>query len=183
MWIRCRHELQQGDSKVEDGVVFGFYDGVALGPQMEVGAGMRNRLSLVLRNDLTELERLAQSVSAWCQANSISSETEFQVNLALNEIVSNVIEYGWKDQGEHRICVGAWRLQNELRVEIVDDATPFNPLEAPEPDVEQPLEERTVGGLGIHLVRQIMDALEYRRRDGKNCLVMKKKLNAASSAL
>ena len=136
---------------------------------------MKSQLSLVLRNETEELERMSEEVSAWCKANEISA-TEFRVNLTLDEIVSNVIRHGWKDGGEHQLDVRIFLLEDELRLEVEDDATPFNPLEAPPPDISSPLEERPIGGLGVHLVRQIMDELAYRRLDGKNLLVMKMKI-------
>ena len=64
----------------------------------------------------------------------------------------------------------------EVRVDVEDDGQPFNPLAAPEADTTKPLEERTIGGLGIHLVRKLMDGLEYQRQEGKNLLLMKKAL-------
>ena len=137
---------------------------------------MESRLSLVLRNHLSELKRMSEAVSDWCRGNNIPSAVEFHVNLALDEIISNVIRYGWKDGGEHQINVRLSRLNDEVRVEIENDATPFNPLTVPAPDLDRPLSERAVGGLGIHLVRQVMDELEYQQLDGKNLLVMKKKL-------
>ena len=140
---------------------------------------MESRLSLVLRNHLSELKRMSEAVSAWCQENSISSAVEFHVTLALDEIISNVIRYGWKDSGEHEFCVRLSLLDDEVTLEIEDDAPPFNPLEVPVPDLDRPLDERPVGGLGIHLVRQVMDRLEYRWLDGKNLLVMKKKVSCA----
>lgn len=136
---------------------------------------MERQLSLVLKNHLSELERMSEAVTAWCKKNTVSATAEFHVNLALDEIVSNVIRYGWKDVGEHQLYVRIFRLKDELRVEVEDDATPFNPLEVPAVDINQPLAERPVGGLGIHLVRQIMDGLEYRRFGRKNLLVMRKK--------
>lgn len=137
---------------------------------------MGNQLSLVLRSKLSELERMAQTVSDWCRENSVSAATEFQIILALDEIVSNVIHHGWKNDGEHQVWVRVARLKDELRMEVEDDAMPFNPLEFPAPNMDQPPEERDAGGLGIHLVRQFMDGLEYQRRDGRNSLVMRKKL-------
>lgn len=136
---------------------------------------MESDLSLVLRNHLSELGRLAEAVSAWCRGNAVSTVAEFHVNLALDEIVSNVIRYGWRDEGEHQLHVRISRQKDELRVEVEDDAMPFNPLEVPAVDTNQPLEKRPIGGLGIHLVRQIMDGLDYQRIDGKNLLVMRKK--------
>ena len=140
---------------------------------------MESRLSLVLRNDLSELERLSQAVAAWCRENSVIADVEYQLNLALDEIVSNVIRHGWKDEGEHQLFVQVSRTESELTVEVEDDAAPFNPLEVPAPDISLPLQDRPIGGLGIHLVRQIMDGLEYRRQDGNNLLVMKKKIAGA----
>jgi serine/threonine-protein kinase RsbW len=136
---------------------------------------MESRLSLVLKNHLSELKRMSEALSAWCRGNAVSAATELEVNLALDEIVSNVICHGWKDDGEHQLHVRISRVEDELRVEVEDDAAPFNPLEVPAPDLDQPLEQRPVGGLGIFLVQQIMDGLEYRRLDGRNLLIMKKK--------
>jgi serine/threonine-protein kinase RsbW len=62
-----------------------------------------------------------------------------------------------------------------MKVEVEDDGRPFNPLEAPPPDIGKPLAEREVGGLGIHLVRKMMDELEYRRENDKNLLILKTK--------
>jgi serine/threonine-protein kinase RsbW len=62
----------------------------------------------------------------------------------------------------------------EIKAEVEDDGEPFNPLEAPEPDTEKSLEERTIGGLGIHLVRKLMDRLEYKREGERNLLTVRK---------
>lgn len=140
---------------------------------------MEGRLSLVLRNCRSELERMSEAVSTWCRDNAIPATAEFYVNLALDEIVSNVIRYGWKDDGGHYVHIRLSRLEDNLVVEVEDDAAPFNPLMVPEVDVNRPLEDRPVGGLGIHLVRNIMDGLEYRRVNGKNLFIMKRKTSGA----
>ncbi len=140
---------------------------------------MESRLSLVLRNQLSELEKISEGVSAWCRENGVSTAAEFHLHLALDEIVSNVIRYGWKDDGEHQIHVRLSRLEDELTVEVEDDAMPFNPLEVPAADVDRPVGERPIGGLGIYLVRHIMDHVEYRRLEGRNLLVMRKKTDGA----
>ena len=67
----------------------------------------------------------------------------------------------------------------EMRVDVEDDGQPFNPLEAPEADTTNPLEERTIGGLGVHLVRKLMDGLEYKRQGERNLLTIKKKTQKA----
>ena len=90
----------------------------------------------------------------------------------------NVISYGYRDTAEHEIVVRINLYDSMVRAEVEDDALPFNPLEAPEPDVTKPLEDRPVGGLGIHLTRKMMDNLEYRRMGLKNLFVMHKQIVA-----
>jgi len=142
---------------------------------LDFGAPTASGLSLVVRNHLRELPKMAEQVSAWCEENAVPAAAAFHVNLALDEIVSNVIRYGWNDAGEHEIHVRLSRTKDEVRIEVEDDAAPFNPLEVPAVNVNLSVEERPVGGLGIHLVRQVMDDLDYRRTEGKNVFIMTKK--------
>jgi serine/threonine-protein kinase RsbW len=95
--------------------------------------------------------------------------------LVLEEIVTNVILYGCEDGLEHEISVRLSWEDPYIKLEVEDDGRPFNPLEAPPPDTGKPLAERQVGGLGIHLVREMMDELEYRRENDKNLLTLKTK--------
>jgi anti-sigma regulatory factor (Ser/Thr protein kinase) len=98
------------------------------------------------------------------------------LNLALEEILTNIISYGYTDNREHEIRVSLSVQPGEVTAEVEDDGRPFNPLEAPEPDTAKSLEEKMIGGLGIHLVRKLTDGLEYQRQEEKNRLVMKKHL-------
>lgn len=100
----------------------------------------------------------------------------FDFNLALDEILTNVISYGYNDGLEHIIYIRGCVSKETITVEVEDDGRPFNPLDAPEPDVTASIEERPIGGLGIHLVRKLTDHQEYHRREGKNLLVMKKNI-------
>jgi serine/threonine-protein kinase RsbW len=137
---------------------------------------MNAQTSIQLKNDLAELERLSQAIADFAAGSGLPAKFLFDINLALEEIVTNVISYGYEDDREHAITVRFLLEQEELTAEVEDDARPFNPLDAPEPDLDRPLEERPIGGLGIHLVRKVMDRLEYRRQDGKNILIMKKRV-------
>lgn len=141
---------------------------------------MKESLSLLIKNDLGEIGRMSEEVASWCQRQAFPQEVEFQIDLVLDELVSNVIRHGLKDDKEHIILVNLARENHELMLEVEDDGVPFNPLDNPPPDITKPIEERRIGGLGIHLVRQIMDTLEYQRREGKNYLSMTKKLEEAS---
>ena len=133
-------------------------------------------ITLELKNDLSELERLSGAISQYCQSSGLSSEILFSLNLSLEEVVANVISYGFEDDHEHIITVRISRTADSIHIEVEDDGIEFNPLEQEPPDTSAPLEERPIGGLGIHLVRHYMDALQYERHQGKNILSMEKNL-------
>jgi sigma-B regulation protein RsbU (phosphoserine phosphatase) len=133
----------------------------------------RTTVSVQLRNDLSEVQRLNQIVTEFAAQHHLAPELVFRVNLVLEEIVTNVISYGYEDSLEHEISVRLSWQDPRIELEIKDDGRPFNPLEASQPEVERPLVERPVGGLGIHLVRSMMDHLDYRREGDKNCLLLR----------
>ena len=137
---------------------------------------MSECLSLRIKTDFEEIERITQEVAIWCRKMALPEEIEYEIDLVLDELVSNVIRHGLKENTEHFIAVGLRRDVHDLILEVEDDGVPFNPLNAPTPDTSKPLEERCIGGLGIHLVRLIMDSLSYEWREGRNHLVAKKRL-------
>jgi anti-sigma regulatory factor (Ser/Thr protein kinase) len=94
----------------------------------------------------------------------------------LEEVLANVISYGYDDAGEHEIMLRLSCTGEEITAEVEDGGRPFNPLAAAPPDTSKSLEDRPVGGLGIHLVRALMDAVEYSQQQGRNLLVMKKRI-------
>jgi serine/threonine-protein kinase RsbW len=136
---------------------------------------MREAVALHLKNDLLEIEKMVGQVGHWCRLQRLPEELELQIDLVLDEVVSNVIRHGFNDGKEHIIEVSLGRENDLLSVTIEDDGRPFNPLDSPDFDVDQPIEARRIGGMGIHLVRQIMDTVTYERREGKNCLLMTKR--------
>jgi anti-sigma regulatory factor (Ser/Thr protein kinase) len=104
-------------------------------------------------------------------------ETEtYNLLLVLEEVVTNIISYGYMDETVHSITVNITLENRDLTLLISDDAREFNPLEKPMPDLDAPLDERPIGGLGIALFRSIMDSVEYRRKNDRNILVLKRKL-------
>ncbi len=132
------------------------------------------RLTIEIKNQLSELERLNQIVTEFGALHRLGPKVSHDLHLALEEILTNVISYAYCDDREHDIRVRLSFKPGKVTAEVEDDGRPFSPLEASIPDVSRPLEERTVGGLGIHLARNLMDALEYRREKGRNILRMKK---------
>ena len=132
--------------------------------------------TLILKNDLSEIEGLAKTIVDFGKENNLSDKVIYDINLALEEVVSNIIFYGYEDNSEHRIIIHFDLRDKELILRVTDDAKPFNPQEVPEPDIGKPIEERQIGGLGIYFVRNLMDKVEYKREQGKNILVMKKEI-------
>ena len=105
-------------------------------------------------------------------------KTIFQIKFALEEIFVNIVSYGFSDDRPHKIKVSFSTQNGMLIMRLEDDGIPFNPLDAQSPDVSCPLEERQVGGLGIHLTRRLMNNVTYQRRGEKNVLIMKKQIAA-----
>jgi len=132
-----------------------------------------------LKNNLPEIERLVRIADDFGRCHRLNAETLHNVKVALDEILTNVISYAYADGGEHSIIIRFSLEQGRLIIAVEDDGRPFNPLNAPEPDTKQLLEERPLGGLGIHLVRKLIDELEYRRQNDRNILVMRLKVKEA----
>ena len=134
------------------------------------------RTVLKLKNDLAEITRLSEELEAFCEANGVSMDTVMALNLALEEAVTNVIDYGYGHEGEHELEVELIVADGSVQATISDDAAEYNPLAREDPDVNAPLEERRIGGLGVLLVKKLMDTVTYARTDGKNVLTMRKRV-------
>ena len=141
----------------------------------------RPTVRLVLKNDSFELERLAEAFDDFADRHQVSDPARFQLQLCLEEMVLNVINYGFDDDAEHEIHID-FDFQIDSRtitVNILDDGRRFDPLtEVPEPDIDAKLEDRTVGGLGVHFVRTFMDDADYRHEGGKNRLTLTKNVGS-----
>lgn len=138
---------------------------------------MTEQSTLILKNDVSELERVMNFISELCSRNSISAEVEYDLNLALDELIANVAKHAFPKGEEHHFTVQIGVGKEEFVARIEDDGVEFNPTAHPMPNLDAPLEERKEGGLGIYLVRQIMTSVEYERVEGKNVVTLRKKLN------
>ncbi|MGD2270108.1 MAG: ATP-binding protein [Desulfobacterales bacterium] len=132
--------------------------------------------TLMLKNDISEIKKITDFLCKVCEENDICNKILCDATLAIEEIFANIVHYAYEDKNEHLVKISIKIGDDNLTLEIIDDGKPFNPLEAPSPDTHAPFEEREVGGLGIHLVRNITDELEYTRVKGKNVLKMKVRL-------
>jgi anti-sigma regulatory factor (Ser/Thr protein kinase) len=133
-------------------------------------------LSVSLANRLPEIARLGGLLEGYCRDHGLPSKLCAEFTLALDEVLTNIISYGYPDPGEHTIIVRLAFEDGCLRAEVEDDGVPFNPLTAAEPDTAAPLEDRKIGGLGILIVKKLMDAVAYERAGGKNILILKKRV-------
>jgi anti-sigma regulatory factor (Ser/Thr protein kinase) len=133
-------------------------------------------LSFELRNHLSELTTLCEKMEGVGQALGLSRRCLFEINLALDELFTNIISYGFQDQSEHFIRVQVSADRDVLTVVLEDDGVAFNPIERIPPELPCTLDECKVGGLGIHLVKNLMDEVVYERRAGTNVLTLKKSI-------
>ncbi len=142
----------------------------------------KNKITFKLKNKLSELDTLCQNLERFGESIGLSPKFIFETNLALDELFTNIISYGYSDKKVHIITVEISLQNNELLFSIEDDGLPFNPTEVEEPDLGCSIEECKIGGLGIHLAKNLMDEVCYQRCKEKNILTLKKKIQESQPA-
>ena len=130
-------------------------------------------LELSLANELREVAGVAAKIEDFCAAHDLG-HVAFAVNLAIDEILTNTIEYGYEDDERRRIEVIVRIEDASLVVVIVDDSLPFDLGIAPERDLDTSLEDTALSGLGLFLVHHMMDSVDYRRVEGCNVVTLVK---------
>ncbi len=117
-------------------------------------------------------------VEAFGERHGFSMKMTFHLTLILDELISNIINYGYTDFDVHPIDVTISLDGDVITISIEDDSEPFNILEAPEPELDVPLDERErpIGGMGVHLVKNMVGTIDYKRENGKNILILSKKI-------
>jgi anti-sigma regulatory factor (Ser/Thr protein kinase) len=131
-------------------------------------------MQIQLLNRLDELNRLASAFDQLGKDWGIPANVVLELNLAVEELITNIVFYAYDDKREHRIGL---MFENPepgcIRISITDDGKAFNPLEnSAEDNLKKSLEERQPGGLGIHLAKKMVSHMEYQRKDGKNVLLL-----------
>ena len=137
---------------------------------------MKLQRSITLPNDIEKVPVLAEFVDEVCEIVGFDMSTTMGINLALEEAVVNVMSYAYQPGTTGNVNIEAIANETRLKFIISDWGTPFDPTAEKEVDTTLSAEERPIGGLGIHLVRQIMDSINYERIDGMNVLTLRKKL-------
>ena len=134
------------------------------------------RLEITIANQLTEIDRVNDAFNEFAQRCGIPMPVSLKVNMVFDELLTNVISYAYDDEEAHSIDITAGCDNGRLTIGITDDGIPFNPFSREDPDTTLSLEEREIGGLGIHLVKNTMDETLYQRRHNRNTVTLIKKL-------
>ena len=131
--------------------------------------------SLRLRTELAEVVRADAWLVKVCQAVGVPRDALEDLELALDEAVSNIIRHGYGVGAPGEIEIAVEIAADRVRIEVRDRARPFNPLvDAPEPDLARNIDERSKGGLGVYLLRQVMDRVDYSCEKGENRLILER---------
>jgi anti-sigma regulatory factor (Ser/Thr protein kinase) len=133
-------------------------------------------ITIRIRAEVNEIERLNRLVRHFGELLEIPSRALYAVNLAVDELVTNAILYGFEEVNDEEITIRVEVSGTELQATVIDEGHEFDPLQAPAPNLDAPLQERSIGGLGVHLVRNLMDHVAYTRDGAKNVLTVRKRI-------
>lgn len=132
-------------------------------------------MELVLKNTPEDKQRVAPAIAEFSSQHGLPPKVTEAFDLALEEHLTNILNYGYRDKAAHEILVRMTFKSPWAQIEVEDDGIPFNPLARPEVDTSRPLDEKPIGGLGIHMIRKSMDELAYRREGERNILTFRKR--------
>ena len=135
------------------------------------------RQSVVIRNDLKEIKTVMTAFEVFAEQNDIPMPVIMKFKIIFDELLNNIVSYGYDDEGDHEVDVKMELLGKRLTVTVSDDGIPFDPLSKETPDIEALIEDREMGGLGIHNIRALTDEVIYQRRIDRNILTMVKNIN------
>lgn len=134
-------------------------------------------MEVSLKNQAREVARAHQALDDLAGRHSLPARSVTRLHVAIEEHLTNIISYGYQPGQKGTINVRFAVEPSNLTVEIEDDGRPFNLAQAPEVDTSLPLDERPLGGLGIHMIRKSVDRLEYRRSNGRNMLTLQARIS------
>ena len=136
---------------------------------------MNATLNVTIDATLDELAELQRQLAEFAEQQEWPADLAYQVELVVEELCVNVVSYG-TDDSSHAIELRLESTPETLTIDIIDDGRAFDPFtEAPPPDLDSSVEERPIGGLGVHFVKTMMDNVQYRRDEGRNHVTLHKK--------
>jgi serine/threonine-protein kinase RsbW len=135
---------------------------------------MDQSFEMTIGSDIGEIPAVSARLEEALGSHGFSPEEILDTQLAVEEVITNIIVHGYKKTG-CEIHLSCRFIRNRFVIQIADSAPRFNPLSNPEPELDGDINERRIGGLGIYLLRQVMDEISYRYENGKNILTMEKR--------
>ena len=142
---------------------------------------MADELQVSIPGQLSEVDAVARRVEEFGDAHGLPGPKVYIINLALDELITNVVSYGFGGVAEPEIRI-TLRVDGAALVLIIEDnGQPFDPTQQVATDITSPLTERPIGGLGLHLVKNFADRLSYAFADGRNRVIVEHDLASASA--
>ena len=129
-----------------------------------------NQINLSMRNNIKDITGLIDEAGAFLESQSLPGAATYRANLVLEEVLTNIVKYAFEDDSVHEISVLLVVKGTDLVIRFVDDGKEFDPLAVPPPAMKESIEDISVGGLGVHLVRKSVDYIQYSRDQLKNVL-------------
>ena len=137
---------------------------------------MSTHKTVRITNQRDQIDTVRKFFDDYSKENKLTEKTVHDIQMALDELLTNIVNYGYEDTDEHQIDIHFGVNDAAVKVEIVDDSKPYNILEKDNPDISLSMEDKPIGGLGIFLIKKLMSNVDYYTEEGKNHLVMIKEL-------
>jgi len=157
------HRYEAGNAQTDDITMLScFYSGQTIIASTEI----------TVNNNLEAIGDIIEHFDTFCETNTISMPIHQKINLSLDDLMNNIISHGYRDHLVHQIAIRFTLFKNELMIVVEDDAIAFNPFESEGVDTTLSIDEREIGGLGIHLIKKLMSRYTYQRKSNKNVVVL-----------
>jgi anti-sigma regulatory factor (Ser/Thr protein kinase) len=137
---------------------------------------MTSQVTLSVHYSDSDITRILSEADEWLREHHFNDELRKKILLCLDEVVINVLRYGFTDKEKCVFFITLYCDESKMIIRSRDTGRPFDPTRVPKPDVTSTLEERPIGGLGVHIIRSLMDSVEYTRNGNYNELTLTKRL-------
>ena len=168
---KCPHRFPRAAAG-QDGHIRAFAGSATGLPEDQMRPGFR----MTIGHDPGGVARVGAAFAEFAEAHALPDSVRRSLQVSLDELLRNTMAYGFAGRGGGEVTVEVELGPDRVGVTLTDDGRPFDPFGVAAPDTALPVEERRIGGLGIHLVRRMMDEVSYRRRAGRNVVILTKYL-------
>ncbi len=134
--------------------------------------GKKHCRTIALKVEFAEIARATDLVNQFAAANHVKSSINHKINAVMDDVLANIISYGYENPAGHEIKIEFKLGPKRLDIVVTDDGRAFDPLSVPRPDTTVDLDDIEIGGLGIELIRHLADKVSYRRRADENILTL-----------